>query len=161
MSNYDDVLSVLSSSSNSNLAKELLEILNAELSLPNIPLKTMGGEVCWDTLAEYNGWKLQQNRIFKNARILDSNNVRIAWGTINGMIKVMDRMVQCMDRYNKPQTTSEQRMEYMQEIKQLKELLDMGAITQSEYEEKKNKLMGGDLVDLLLRQSFYEKIFVM
>ena len=140
MSNYDDVLRVLSS--NSNLAKELFEILNAEVSLPNIPLKTMGGEVCWDTLAEYNGWKLQQNRIFKNARILDSNNVRIAWRTINGMIKVMDRMVQCMDRYNKPQTTSEQRMEYMQEIKQLKELLDMGAITQSEYEEKKNKLMG-------------------
>ena len=32
-------------------------------------------------------------------------------------------------------------MSYIEEIKQLKELLDMGAITQEEYDEKKKKLL--------------------
>lgn len=72
-----------------------------ELSFPNISFPTMGGEVFWNTLAEYNGWKLQQNMITHHARILDSNNIRIAWGTINGMEKAMDRMVKYLCKYSK------------------------------------------------------------
>lgn len=82
-------------------AKELLDILDMELSFPNIPFPTMGGEVFWNTLAEYNGWKLQQNMITHHARILDSDNVRIAWGTINGMEKAMDRMAKYLRKYSK------------------------------------------------------------
>lgn len=139
MEKYTEILKVLSS--NNKQAKEFLGILDAELSLPNIPMPTMGGKVFWTNIAEYNGWKLQQNMVFKNARILDSNDVRIAWGTINGMQKVLDRMIENMQKYKEPETSSEERIRAMQEIKQLKELADMGAISQSEYQEKKTKLL--------------------
>ncbi len=49
-------------------------------SLPNIPVKTMGGKVFWNDLAQSNGWRLQQNMITHHCRILDPNNVRRAWG---------------------------------------------------------------------------------
>ena len=120
---------------------ELLKILDAELSLPNIPLPTMDKEVFWDNLAEYKGWKLQQNMITRHARIIDSNNIRIAWGTINGMMKVMDRMVACLHKYDEPKMSSEERVALMQELKQLKELLDIGAITEDEYNSKKKEIM--------------------
>ena len=122
-------------------AKELLDILDMELSLPNIPFPTMGGEVFWNTLAEYNGWKLQQNMFTHHARILDSDNVSIAWGTINGMEKAMDRMARHLHKYDKPAPTSSERMDSMEELKKLKELLDIGAITEKEFQDKKSKIM--------------------
>ena len=139
MEDYEYVLKALSE--NNKQSKTLLDILDLELSLPNIPMQTLGGEVFWTNIAEYNGWKLQQNMVLKNARILDSNNVRIAWGTINGMQKALDRMIVCMKKYEKPEKSSDERMQVMQELKQLKELLDMGAISQEEFKEKKDKLM--------------------
>lgn len=66
------------------------DILNEEISLPNIPTPTLGGEVFWNTLAEYNGWRLQQNMITQHCRIIDQDNVRRAWGTKNGMIKALE-----------------------------------------------------------------------
>ena len=66
-----------------------LELLNKEISMPNIPFPTMGGKVMWNTIAEYNGWKLQQNMITQHARILDANDIRRAWGTISAMEKAM------------------------------------------------------------------------
>lgn len=80
-------------------SEKLLEILGKELSLPNIPCKVYDGEIFWTTLAECNGWKLQQNMFFKNARILNSEGKRIAWGTIKGMEKDLDRMVKYMEKY--------------------------------------------------------------
>lgn len=67
-----------------------LEFLQKEISLPNIPSKTFGGKTFWNTICEYNGWKLQQNMITHHARILDQHNVRIAWGTLNGMEKALN-----------------------------------------------------------------------
>lgn len=122
-------------------AKELLDILDMELSLPNIPFPTMGGEVFWNTLAEYNGWRLQQNMLTHHARILDSDNIRIAWGTINGMEKAMDRMARHIHKYDEIKRTSNERMDSMEELKKLKELLDMGAITEKEFQDKKNEIM--------------------
>jgi hypothetical protein len=119
---------------------DLVDILNKELSLPNIPTPTMGGEVFWNELASVNGWKLQQNMITHHARILNSNNVRVAWGTVNGMYTALDRLVKASSKYTDTvdATTS---TENMQRLKQLKELLDIGAISQSEYDQKKAKLI--------------------
>ena len=136
---YELVLKALGE--NSSTTNELLKILDSELSLPNIPTPTLGGEVFWNNIAEYGGWKLQQNMITHHARILNSDNVRIAWGTINGMIKAMDRMTAQLHKYEKKRETSGDRIALMEELKKLKELLDMGAITQSEYDEKKKRIM--------------------
>ncbi len=78
---------------NPELVRELQKILDMELSMPNIPFPTMGGKVFWNDIAEYGGWKLQQNMITHHARILNEKNVRIAWGTINGMEKALDRLI--------------------------------------------------------------------
>lgn len=97
MSDYTKILGTLST--DPALCKKLLSILDEEISLPNIPLPTMGGETFWTTFAECNGWKLQQNMITKHARILDQNSVRIAWGTINGMKKALDRLIEYSQNY--------------------------------------------------------------
>lgn len=60
---------------------EGMNILNSDLCMPNIPFPTMGGHTFWTNLCEYQGYKLQQNQFTHHARILDSNDIRIAWGT--------------------------------------------------------------------------------
>ncbi|MCD7746586.1 MAG: SHOCT domain-containing protein [Lachnospiraceae bacterium] len=136
---YSDFLKIISKGDKQS--KEVLSILNEELSLPNAKLPTMGGKVFWTTIVEYGGWKLQQNDITHHARILDENNVRVAWGTINGMYKAMDRLVRSVHRYDDLQPSSKDRMDSMEEIAKLKDLLDKGAITEQEYQEKKEKML--------------------
>lgn len=77
-----------------------LKFLGSDLEMPNIPLPTMGGHTFWTTLAECNGYRLQQNQFTHHARILDSNDVRIAWGTLNGMEKALDRLVNFSKKYS-------------------------------------------------------------
>jgi hypothetical protein len=48
--------------------------------LPNLPWKTAGGKVFWDTLETRNGWKLQCNIFTNHFRIIDPENIRQAWG---------------------------------------------------------------------------------
>lgn len=138
-SEYVEIFSALDKGG--KISQELLGILDMELSLPNVPFPTMGGEIFWNTLVEYNGWKLQQNMFTHHARILNSDDIRIAWGTISGMEKAMDRMTKYLHKYNEPAPTSSERMDSMEELKKLKELLDMDAITEAEYQEKKSKIM--------------------
>ena len=71
---------------------EGMNILNSDLCMPNIPFPTMGGHTFWTNLCEYQGYKLQQNQFTHHARILDSNDIRIAWETVNGMEKTLERM---------------------------------------------------------------------
>ena len=39
-----------------------------------------------NTHAEHNGWKLQQSMFAQHARIIDGNNIRVAWGSFKGML---------------------------------------------------------------------------
>lgn len=48
--------------------------------MPNVETKTMGGPIFWEDLANVQGWRVQQNKVFGNCRILDPENVRRAWG---------------------------------------------------------------------------------
>lgn len=137
---YRQVLKILAEGSSQ--ADPLLRILDSELSLPNIPMPTMGGTVFWNDIVEYGGWRLQQNMITHHARILTSDDTRIAWGTINGMKRAMDRMVASLHQYDEdPEEGFNNRQRAIAELKSLKELLDIGAITEAEYQEKKSRLM--------------------
>lgn len=91
--------SLMKISKNANSLDLFLGILNKELSMPNIPLKTMGGHVFWTTLAAANGWRLQQNMVFHQARILDDDDRRIAWGTMNGMTKAFELFDEMQKKY--------------------------------------------------------------
>lgn len=81
-----------------NLLVKILE--NGEWSFPNIPLEVYDGEVFWTTLAKCNGYKLQQNMFFKHVRILNDKKVRIAWGTLKGMEKELDKMIRLSKKYH-------------------------------------------------------------
>ena len=83
----------------SNCREECMDILNSELCMPNIPMPTLGGHTFWITLTSWKGYKLQQNQITNHARILDSKDVRIAWGNVNGMRMTLERMAQMADQY--------------------------------------------------------------
>lgn len=69
----------------------LAQILSSSGAMPNVPFPTMGGSLFWDNLASCNGWRLQRNTVFGNCRILDSNNVRRAWGTMNAMEELFSK----------------------------------------------------------------------
>jgi len=58
----------------------LVATLKEAGTLPNIPFPTMGGKVFWKNIAEKDGWKLQKNMFTTHCRVLDPNNVRVAWG---------------------------------------------------------------------------------
>jgi len=88
MVNFISVLAAISTTP--TLIKQLNAILDSEISLPNLPTPTMGGQMVWDTLAEANGWRLQQNELTKHCRILDPDDVRRAWGTRKGMEKALE-----------------------------------------------------------------------
>lgn len=49
-------------------------------SMPNIEYQTIGGIYYWNTLEVCNGWKLQRNKLTNQYRILNPDNVRMAWG---------------------------------------------------------------------------------
>lgn len=102
---------------------DFLELLNKEISLPNIPFPTMGGEIFWIDLAEFNGWRLQQNQITHHARIIDPENIRHSWGTYNGMVKAMNRIIKS---YSQNELQLQERTTSYEQLKNLKELYDLG-----------------------------------
>ena len=137
MSNYDDVLCALAS--NLPIGAALRGILDREM--PNIPFPTMGGQFLWNNIASGGGYRLQQNMITGHARILDSDDIRIAWGGIDAMTRVLDRMLKYMKDNSSSESSDSTKIEAMEQLKKLKELLDIGAITQQEFEQKKASLI--------------------
>lgn len=113
------------------------EIFDSELSMPNIPTKTMGGNVVWTTLAEVNGLKLQQNQITHHARILNADNVRIAWGTVNGMQKAVRRIANISEQLIDEKVISE----IEPELLSIKSMLDKGILTQEEFDAQKKRIL--------------------
>ncbi len=47
----------------------------------NIPFSTYGGKLFWTNLAEYHGWRFQENKITKHVRLIDRANIRLVWGS--------------------------------------------------------------------------------
>ncbi|MDD6825064.1 MAG: hypothetical protein PUE12_02950 [Oscillospiraceae bacterium] len=64
-----------------------------DLDMPNLNLKTMGGDLWWRDLVEAEGWRIQQNSVTKHCRILDPNDVRRAWGGEDAMMKLFRKIV--------------------------------------------------------------------
>ncbi|MBQ7197173.1 MAG: SHOCT domain-containing protein [Synergistaceae bacterium] len=137
MYDYTEILEELSSGS--EIADELRLIIERNVSMPNIPFPTMGGLVFWNNIAECNGWKLQQNMITHHARIIDSNDVRIAWGTLDEMKDLLEDLANYLKLQR--EVRKNENLATLEEIKKLKELLDIGAIDIEEFRQKKTELM--------------------
>lgn len=59
-------------------------------TMPNIPMPAMDGDIFWKNLKVCNGWRLQRNTEFGNCRILDPNNVRRAWGSLESVTRLFE-----------------------------------------------------------------------
>ena len=137
MYDYTEILEELSSGS--EIADELRLIIERNVSMPNIPFPTMGGLVFWNNIAECNGWKIQQNMLTHHARIIDSNDVRIAWGTLDEMKNLLEDLANYLKLQR--EVRKNENLATLEEIKKLKELLDIGAIDIEEFRQKKAELM--------------------
>ena len=81
------------------LLEQISKISKSEISLANIPWKVANGGIFWKNLAEYNGLQLQVNICSHHARILDSDDIRIAWGSLRGMEKIFDAIIRVSNKY--------------------------------------------------------------
>ena len=125
--------------SGGELASKEENIMKKELNMPNFKLPVMDGGVFWNDIVECDGLRLQQNTVTKSARIIDSERVRVAWGTYNGMKMMIDRLYK--EFVPEPYGTHSDRMGALNELEKIKELLDKKIITVDEFEEKKLKIM--------------------
>ena len=112
--------------------------------MPNLEMPTMGGKVWWTNLVEYDGWKVQENKITHHCRILDNNNNRRAWGGVDKIQALFETIVNngSIDQ-NNPCLTSDAEDESSIESKlaKLKHLYESGLIEESEYTEKKKEIL--------------------
>lgn len=61
---------------------------------PNIPTKTMGGEICWNTIRSNKNYRLQRHQLTRHCRILTNDDVRVANGSEESMIAEFERLDQ-------------------------------------------------------------------
>ena len=79
-----------------NLADLFIELVTSgninNISMPNIPFPTMGGKVFWNELAACKGWRLQKNMITGHCRILNPDDIRVAWGGEDAIMKLFQNL---------------------------------------------------------------------
>lgn len=139
MRDYERVLQELCENSETGIA--VRKLLKEKFTMPNIPMYTMGGKVFWQDISEYKGWRIQINAVMKHMRILDPNDLRIAWGTIPGMTKVLEYTLDYINKNKKNNTRPGDSTLAAEKLKQIKELFDLGILDENEYLEKRNKLV--------------------
>ena len=122
--------------------KVVQEVLDSDVPLPNIPQQVKEESKVWRTIAEVDGFKLQQNVVSQHGRILDKDNIRIKWGTMEGMEKAFERMLGRKRKFqNGILEENNERQMAIEELERLKKLHKDGILNDEEFEEKKKKYM--------------------
>jgi hypothetical protein len=62
------------------------------IGMPNFKIPTLGGVLFWEDVGTIKGWRMQRNILTRHWRILDSNNVRHAWGMNKKMVDIFTRV---------------------------------------------------------------------
>ncbi|MCL1948747.1 MAG: hypothetical protein FWF59_03345 [Turicibacter sp.] len=63
-------------------------VILREYAFPNLSYQMWDGRNMWLDVAVLKGWKVQRNLITGLYRIIDDNNVRRAWGTLEMMEEI-------------------------------------------------------------------------
>lgn len=108
------------------------------LRMPNVDFPTFGGRKYWDIVEEKNSWKLQQNQYTKLYRVLDSQNIRRAWGFGDEMFQTFHRMTKKHQLLN---STSKNSTSINKLLKALQEEYREGKLTKKEFEKKKESII--------------------
>jgi len=64
----------------------------AENGLPNLEMPTRGGRLVWKDHYVHAGWRIQENTLTGHHRLLDPDNVRMAWGSYTECKAEFDRL---------------------------------------------------------------------
>ncbi len=116
----------------------------------NTDFITGGGKVFWDTIAcSSNGWKLQINKITSLGRVLDSSNIRKAWGAESILKRKLRDLYETYGEKDSASNSNNNSYggstnntsDATKKLLDLKTLLDAGAITQTEYDRMKSEIM--------------------
>ena len=114
-------------------------------SMPNVESPTMGGQVFWDTITSYEGWRVQKNKLTGHCRLLDPNDVRKAWGSFSAMSDAFEWLIGIEQKsLSEGQTVyleASNNIDIPNQIRQLGELMKEELITQQEFEQKKKELL--------------------
>jgi pimeloyl-ACP methyl ester carboxylesterase len=62
----------------------------SDLPTVNLKLKTLGGRQFWGDVANFRNWRIQQNIITQHYRLIDPDDVRHAWGTLDHCREQLD-----------------------------------------------------------------------
>jgi pimeloyl-ACP methyl ester carboxylesterase len=57
-----------------------------------LAMKTMGGRQFWGDVQFFHGWRIQQNIFTKHYRLLDANDNRHAWGTLEECREALEKV---------------------------------------------------------------------
>jgi hypothetical protein len=60
----------------------------------NVPMPTMGGQQFWTDYRWHDGWRVQRNWLTDHWRVLDSSDVRRAWGSRQACMSKFEQHVQ-------------------------------------------------------------------
>lgn len=71
----------------------MLKRADLDMSMPNIPTKTMGGEFFWEHIGKSDELELQCHSVLGNYRLLNKQNVRVAWGSERQMKNYLQSIV--------------------------------------------------------------------
>ena len=74
------------------IIRNVKEITEEIGNFPTFPTEVMNEHVMWNTMRKSCGWEMQQNVFTQHCRIIDSHNVRRAWGTYEAMEKKFERL---------------------------------------------------------------------
>jgi hypothetical protein len=120
-------------------------------AMPNVEFATGGGPVWWRDLANLGGWRLQQNILWGNCRVLDPANRRVAWGGTRAMIQEFRRVVGELGLAPAPgaapagaEVAGTARVDpagVPELIGELTELKEGGVITEDQFIEKRDELL--------------------
>ena len=118
------------------------------MSFLNLETGVGDKEIFWETIRSHDGWKCQQNKITGHYRIINPKKIRKAWGT--DKLELLEKF----DEYagvhkiqhnatGMPQQEPERvnKAELYAELKSISELLETGAITDSEHARLKQKVL--------------------
>ena len=56
---------------------------------PKLSVVSFSGE----NIVDHAGWRLQKNKLMKNCRILNPEDIRVAWGGESSMRRAFDKMI--------------------------------------------------------------------
>lgn len=141
----DEMINKINKMNDDEIFKETLKILSAHSELAgiiqgkgnmNLEVETKGGKVFWDKLAEFGSWRFQQNKIFKQVRLLDPMNNRKAWGAYQKMVNVCrDFLIQNVNLIIPSTSDIESR------LSELNNLFEKKLISESDFEKRKAEIL--------------------